>query len=1621
MKRFSLLLCLCCSMSLLLFAAPANQTIGGVKYAYSELTSTYRVSGYDPSSGLSSLTVLSKLTVEGKQYVVDAISDNAFKDQSALLSVVLPLTLKTIGESAFEGCVSLTSVRIPASVVEVGASAFKGCSALTAVTLDGRPSSFLGTGDTAPFSGVGSALSPAVLYVPAALYAAKVYKNGLNWSGYFLVAPIIPAAEQTLEGVVYTYKESITNKAFGVDLEQPCYVVTGFNAKAADAVADVVIPKVISGLPVLAIYSLSDPMIRSIEIDTLFSYNVLGTAYPLIMNIEKIEAIEDLPDNLAFAGLGTELAPVDVYVPWFDDAYNIMFNIAYQVGTAKGGYLNVYGREHKEAGVVYTFNRQEGYFAVSGFDAASAPKTVKGDDYTYQVAIPARAKGLIPIREVKRYAFNNTLATPNYNAQTAFIDHLTLPSGLQTIEPYAFSSLSLLDSIVVPASVKTIGNYAFTSMGSSKQGSQVITLIGTPASIGDNAFIGVGLPAKKGKLLCPKEDVDTYTKLLSPAFYGGYLDLVANTRKLTLVSADDKALTVIGAGDYSYLSEVEIEAKLMDEGFAFDGWSDGPKSLKRTIVLDKDSVLTASVSVKHFDVLTSVNNADMGSATGDGNYEYHQAVSLKATANEGYHFVNWNDDPALTSPTLDILVPFNGGTYKATFAPNNYTVSVSTNYPDKCTATGSGTYAYKQKVSLNTSGTDGYEFVDWSDGVKTAAREVEVPIGGLVLTANYRLLGQYTVTALADATMGYTTGSGSGFEHAVIHIEAVANAGYQFVKWSDDVTESARDITIDKSNVSLTALFEPIDYEVLGAVNDAKMGEVTGDLNYQPFNSLITLVATPKTGYHFVEWEDGSTLATRTLRVPLNGGTFTATFAVDMYELIAEPQDAQMGTVSGSGTYAYMSSATITAKANDGYKFLQWDDGYPSTSRTVVVMKDGTEYKALFEPLDYEILTAVNNNAMGSATGGSIYAFNTEVVLTATANAGFHFDHWSDGSTDNPHTILVPVGGGTYTAYFALNEYELSASITPANGGTVEGLGVYPYGTRVSLTAVANEGFTFSKWLDINFNQTKPTRSISVPNNDYAVQVEFVPNKYTITTSSNNQQWGTTTGDGSYDYLSKVEIEAKAKEGYLFVMWEDGSISQKRTITVPVNGASYAAIFAAVKYAITVASANPTMGSCQGSGEYDNGSKVEVEAVANDGYHFVEWSDGNKDAKRSITVSGNATLTATFAPDKYDIVANTNDVKMGSVTGGGSYDYLSEVQLTATPAEGYHFVSWEDDSTSPTRTITVPLNGSTYTATFAPNQYEIKLETNNADAGEVSGGGLYDYLTEVKISANAKEGYHFVEWSDGDKNAERTITVGLNGATYVATFAINTYTLTLSLNDETMGAVSGAGTYNHGAEAQIEAVANYGYHFVGWSDGEKEAKRTIIITSDTELTAQFDANEYTLTLLTDGDGTVLGGGTYKYLSKVKISAVGTERSHFTEWSDGVKEAEREIIIEGDSTLTASFVVMIEYHTLTLTVNDEQMGRTEGSGTYEHGQEVTIKAVPADGYRFEEWSDGVKEAERKVVVDKDIELMALFVVYDTALDDTERVATKARKVVVDGKVVIITPDGKKYSTAGQRVR
>jgi len=476
------------------------------------------------------------------------------------------------------------------------------------------------------------------------------------------------------------------------------------------------------------------------------------------------------------------------------------------------------------------------------------------------------------------------------------------------------------------------------------------------------------------------------------------------------------------------------------------------------------------------------------------------------------------------------------------------------------------------------------------------------------------------------------------------------------------------------------------------------------------------------------------------------------------------------------------------------------------------------------------------------------------------------------------------------TNYPYLYVFDIPTITVIGEHGTVTGGGSYKVGTSVTLTATPDEHYTFVKWSDGN---TQSTRTIVVTG-DATYIAEFKADQFTITATATN---GSITGAGTYDYGTQVTLTVIPNAHYHLVQWSDGLTTLSRTLIVTKDSA-LSAECAIDQYTITVEGQN---GTVTGGGTYTYGEQVTLTATPNEHYHFVNWSDGVTTATRTFTATESKTYTANFAKDQFTISASGTN---GTFTGTGTYDYGTQITLTAIPDAHYHFVQWGDGNTNASRSITVTENQS-YTAVFAIDQFEITVSAVN---GTVTGGGTYDYGKQVVLTVTPNTNMQFASWQDGNTTNPRIITVTAN-ATYVATCSAIQYTITAKPLNANMGSVSGSGTYDVGSEVYLIATPNTGYEFTEWADGDKNNPRLIMVTKNAQYVAKFAAKQFTVVVLSEDDkqGSVAGGGEYAYNTSATLTAIPEDGYEFLMWDDGNTDNPRTLIVTEDVTLIASFV------------------------------------------------------------------------------------------------------------------
>lgn len=475
------------------------------------------------------------------------------------------------------------------------------------------------------------------------------------------------------------------------------------------------------------------------------------------------------------------------------------------------------------------------------------------------------------------------------------------------------------------------------------------------------------------------------------------------------------------------------------------------------------------------------------------------------------------------------------------------------------------------------------------------------------------------------------------------------------------------------------------------------------------------------------------------------------------FTLTVTVNDTLLGNVLGGGIYPLGDTATIEAIPNIGCQFLYWNDSITDNPRNVVITQDST-FTAYFDQIEYLIQATAVPDSAGIVSGGGTYHYGDTITLEATANLGYVFSCWNDSIADNPRDVIV-VSDSSFVAQFNIQQCTITTEITPEGAGTVEGGGIYDYGSVITLVASNNTGYVFSQWTD---GITDNPREILVEG-DATYTAIFSPLQFEISTTANPEHGGTVSGGGIYDYGTTAVLTATPNMYFEFLCWSDGAVSNPRSVTVTQN-ATYTALFhqnGTPEYSITVTSNNPYLGDVTGGGIYLEGDIIEISAIPNAGALFSSWDDGNIDNPRSVIVTQDATYTAVFEQiPLYTIVVESSNPEMGSTFGGGLFYANSVVTIGAIPDSGYYFAGWQDGDMSTPRTFTVT-GDATYTAYFAsvpPQTYTITVYCNESQ-GFILGAGSYVEGSTATLAAIPVDGYVFTRWSDGVSDNPREIVV----------------------------------------------------------------------------------------------------------------------------------------------------------------------------------------------------------------------------------------------------------------------
>ena len=813
---------------------------------------------------------------------------------------------------------------------------------------------------------------------------------------------------------------------------------------------------------------------------------------------------------------------------------------------------------------------------------------------------------------------------------------------------------------------------------------------------------------------------------------------------------------------------------------------------------------------------------------------------------------------------------------------------------------------------------EGFRLVGWTiDGVFVSFSETYTftVTGDVTLVAVFAPIGQYYIFDASPTTDGGSiqiTPNRQIFspgEYVSVHV--TANDGYRVrgVYFSTDLSQ-ASEMSLISNTADASFLMPAKDIVVCGAYYSNTYHTITVDPNIthgtvrldgnktsgkyrQGDKVTVTFVADE--GYHLTE------ITGIGQDYVFSGNTFTFSMLNKDFTISATFEKNQSYSVAfavspaGSGTVDFVQDSvtklvTATATAYEGFEFIGWyekgsEELLCDTPAYVFGITHSTTYVARFKALGYRVYVSGLEENGTVSTEKQYYKAGETVRIIATPDEGYMVNHYYWGALDSTgHGTMSPMEEDSFTMPDSI--VAISASFVKAyiitvtgNNSAVTGAGQYKENSFVTLNAGQKEGYVFCGWKENGTIVSTDATYRFWATANRTLEAVYVP-VYSVTYDGEPEH-GTVTGCGTGKEGDKVVLTATPDPGYHFVSWRlttpggmtKTSTANPYTFTLNVDY-TVTATFAPNENTITATASPEAGGTVTGAGKYLTGETVTLTAVAKEGYTFTCWKKNgtqvSTNANYTFTAAENGAYTAFFEINKYTVSVSANPAAGGTVTGSGTYNWGSSVQVKATPAEGYKFVKWTENGTQVSTQASYSFTASqnrTLVAQFEKLVYSVNATSVNTAGGTVTGGGSFSYGSSATVKATPKEGYRFVNWTSNgtavSTQAEYTFNVTAN-VSLTANFTKLTYSVTATVEPANCGTVTGTGTYEWGSTARLHMEPVEGYSFSGWKvDGKivsNEDEYSFVVKKNCSVIATFEKIVHQAFVIIDPEnaGTVSG-------------------------------------------------------------------------------------------------------------------------------------------------------------------
>ena len=251
-------------------------------------------------------------------------------------------------------------------------------------------------------------------------------------------------------------------------------------------------------------------------------------------------------------------------------------------------------------------------------------------------------------------------------------------------------------------------------------------------------------------------------------------------------------------------------------------------------------------------------------------------------------------------------------------------------------------------------------------------------------------------------------------------------------------------------------------------------------------------------------------------------------------------------------------------------------------------------------------VTSIGTNAFSFCSGLKTVTIPNSVTSIGT-NA---FSFCSGLKTVTIPNSVTDIGDEAFYYCTGLTEVTIPNSVTSIGSGTFEDCsGLKTVTIPNSVTDIGDEAFYYCTGLK-TVTIGNSVKSIGDKAFYHCSSLEHVTSK-AVTPP---QIWAMTFDDYGMPFYVPAGCKPKYAEAEY---WNNFTDIRETGVTL---------------HTVTANATDETMGYVMGAGEYPQGSTATLVAVPFGQNYFVRWNDGNTDNPRTITVTGDMTFTAEFAP-----------------------------------------------------------------------------------------------------------------------------------------------------------------------------------------------------------------------------------------------------------------------------------------------------------------------------------------------------------------------------------------------------